>query len=422
MVMLMKVNIKRNKNVKGKIKISGSKNSALPIICASILNKNKVVLKNIPRIQDVFEMLEILKFINCKISFKRNVLKINSSRIIYKPLLLEMCQKMRASYYFIGAFLTLFNKCEILLPGGCNIGKRPINYHINALTEMGFMCEINDNILIVKKAKNKEIFNVKICEKSVGTTMNILLASLGFKQGCIKNALIEPECEDLISFLKTMGFSIILNKDEIFINNKLLIRKSLKYKIIPDRIETMTYTVLGLLCGDLVINQCNPNHLLSPLSILLDAGYNIQILKNCLHVKKSVGNQIDIITDVYPGFPTDLQPIFGVLITQTKNGGIVKENIFENRLQIYRDLIDLGINCSIDKNEVLINPGRLSFFNLKAQDLRHGAALIIMGAINGEAMIDNFEYVLRGYEKIIQKMNRIGIKISKVKKCSENVI
>ena len=406
----MEITVQGNAKVKGKVKISGSKNAALPIICASILNRGKVILRNIPRISDVFDMCNILKYLNCKVKFKGNTLIIMSKNIVYKPLLLEECKKIRASYYFIGVFLFLFKKCEILLPGGCKIGSRPIDYHLKAFNDMGYKYNIENNILTIEKEKNNESFDITLINKSVGTTMNVILAGLGFNDGIIGNSLIEPECEDLISFLNIIGFNIENTSSNVVIKAHNKINTKIKYEIIPDRIEAMTYTVLGLLCGDLVINKCNPKHLLSPLNILKEAGYKLDFKQECLHVYKSVGNQINIKTEVYPGFPTDLQPIFGVLASQTINDSYIEETVFENRMQIYKDLINSGVECIIQDNKVQINPSKIISNNYKAYDLRHGAALIILASIGDKgSMISNFEVILRGYENIIKKLKKIGI-------------
>ena len=408
----MEIKVYGNAKVKGKVKISGSKNAALPIICASVLNKGKVILKNIPRISDVFHMCSILKYLNCKVYFKGNTLIIISNNLIYKPLLLEECQKIRASYYFIGVFLFLFKKCEILLPGGCNIGSRPIDYHLKAFEEMGYKYNINNGILQIVSFELKDNFDVTLINKSVGTTMNVILAGLQFNKGIIKNSLIEPECEDLISFINAMGFNIKYIKDCIMIGDRNGPCNKVKYKIIPDRIETMTYTVLGLLCGNLIISNCNPKHLLSPLNILKKAGYKLDFKQECLHVYKSVGNQINIKTDVYPGFPTDLQPIFGVLASQTKNVSYVEETIFENRFQIYKDLISSGVECVIQNNTVKITPNGIKSNNYKVYDLRHGAGVLLLSLIGNDfSNISNFELVSRGYENIFNKLKKIGIKV-----------
>lgn len=412
----MKVKVYGNKKVSGKVKVSGSKNAALPIICASLLNKNKVVLKNVPRISDVFDIINILKYLDCKIKFKRNTLIIDSANLNYKPLLLEECQKIRASYYFVGIFLSIYNKCEILLPGGCNIGKRPIDYHLKAFSDMGYIYTIEDNVLNVRL--DKELSNIDICisDKSVGASMNAILASTKFKKAKLSNLLIEPECEGLIKFLNIMGYNYTIHKDEVTIKSFINNDQKVKYRIIPDRIEAMTFTVIGLLCGKLKIKKCNPNHLLFPLNILVKNGFKVKINKNSLYVYKSVGNQINIETDTYPGFPTDLQSIFGVLASQTNDNSQIVENIFENRMQIYYDLIKSGIRCNVKDNKVDIVPGKVKSANYKSYDLRHGAAVIILSLIGDKSsFIENFEVVLRGYEDLLRKLRRIGVKIEKIK-------
>lgn len=410
----MNIKVHSNRNLKGKVNISGSKNAAMPIICASILSKDKVTLRNVPRISDIFNLCKILEYVDCKVKFKNNILIIDSSNIHYKPLLIEECRKLRASYYFIGVFLSLFNKCEILLPGGCNIGERPIDYHLDAFKQMGYEYVIENDALSIIKNKNINYIDVFVKNKSVGASINTLLASTHFNEGIISNLLIEPECENLISFLKVLGYNYQTFNDKVIISKKVLKNKKINFKVIPDRIETMTFTVLGLLCGDLIIQKCNPNHLLTPLNILLRTGYKIKVQKDCLHVYKSVGNQIKIKTEVYPGFPTDLQPIFGVLGSQTIDKSYIEETIFENRLQIYKDLIESGIKCNIVDNNVVISPGKVHSKDYNIYDLRHGAALIILAAIgDGDSYLCDFDYVLRGYEDIIKKLNKIGLIIEK---------
>lgn len=408
----MEIKVYGNSKIRGKVNISGSKNAALPIICASVLNKGKVILKNVPRISDVFDMCNILRYLDCKVKFKRNTLIIISNKINYKPLLFEECQKIRASYYFIGVFLFLFKKCEILLPGGCNIGSRPIDYHLKAFQDMGYKYIINNNILYIYGEGNKCVFDIELASKSVGTTMNTLLAGLSFKQGCIRKSLVEPECEDLIKFLNILGFNVKFDLDCVNVGERNKLVLFAKHKIIPDRIETMTYTVLGLLCGNLLIKKCNPKHLLSPLNILAKAGYRIDFKQECLHVYKSVGNQINLKTEVYPGFPTDLQPIFGVLASQTRESSFIEETIFENRMQIYNDLIASGVNCVIENNLVKIYPNTIKSKKYMAYDLRQGAAVLLLSLIGDDiSIISNFELVLRGYEDIINKLRKIGITI-----------
>ena len=378
------------------------------------MSKDKVTLRNVPRISDIFNLCKILEYVDCKVKFKNNILIIDSSNIHYKPLLIEECRKLRASYYFIGVFLSLFNKCEILLPGGCNIGERPIDYHLDAFKQMGYEYVIENDVLSINKSKNINYIDIFVKNKSVGASINTLLASTDFDEGIISNLLIEPECENLISFLKVLGYNYQIFNDKVIIGKKVLENKKINFKIIPDRIETMTFTVLGLLCGDLIIQKCNPNHLLTPLNILLRTGYKIKVQKDCLHVYKSVGNQIKIKTEVYPGFPTDLQPIFGVLGSQTIDKSYIEETIFENRLQIYKDLIESGIKCNIVDNNVVISPGKVHSKDYNVYDLRHGAALIILAAIgDGYSYLCDFDYVLRGYEDIIKKLNKIGLMIEK---------
>lgn len=407
--------IKGNQYLNGTIKISGSKNAAIPIICSALLAKGKVLLKNVARITDVYDLVTILRYLDCKIVFKGHSLYIDNTHLKYKPLLLPECRKIRGSYYFIGVFLTLFSKCEILLPGGCEIGSRPIDIHLAAFKDLGYVYFIEKDILKINIQTKIDNPNLTLKHKSVGATLNALFASLSCESFKISNYLLEPEGMDVLRFLNKIGYRIEM-ENELNYKKTRLEYKNLKYKIIPDRIETFTYIVIGLLNGNLKIKNTNPNDLIYPIEILKKSGYIININNDEITVNKSLGKAFSITTTNYPGFPTDMQPLLGVLALFSIGTTNIKETIFEKRFNLYNDLKSMNVDIEINKNEVkFCGISRLESTKMLVKDLRHGAALIALGLkMDGVSQINNFEIIERGYEDIIGKLISVNAKIKEI--------
>lgn len=410
----MDVKVSGNAAIKGHITCSGAKNASIPLLCASLLAKGKVLFRNVPRISDIFDLCEIIRRLDCKVVFKGHTMLIDNTNLKYKPLLFEECKKIRGSYYLIGVFLTLFSKCEILLPGGCKIGSRPIDIHLQAFTDLGFEYTIVGDVLTVYKTRALEEVSITLKKKSVGASINAMLAGLSLEYFEIKNALFEPEGLDVIGFLQKLGYKISYSNDTLKFRRSSLDFKLTKHTVLPDRIEGLTYAILGLLAGDVTIKHVNTKHLEYPLQILKDAGYNISYTESEIRAKKSFGKPIQIKTDIYPGFPTDLQSLFGVLSLHTNGKSEIEETVFENRMHIYYDLQDSGVDCYINNNIAVVEgTTQIESKNYKAYDLRHGAALLILALLgNKESVISNFEYVLRGYDDIIAKVRSLGGKIN----------
>lgn len=399
--------------LKGVVIPSGAKNAVLPIICASLLAKGKVLLRNVPNISDVDNLITILRKINCQIFYKNHNLLINNVNLIYTPLLFEECKKLRASYYLIGVFLTLFGKCEIMLPGGCKIGARPIDLHLQVFSDMGYKWEISNDILSITKKKLINDLKINIAKLSVGASINALFTGLSSNRIEIENCLFEPEGIDVISFLRKIGYKIELNGRKLIYEKSQLIFKFIKHTVVYDRIEAMSYAVLGLLTGDITIKKIDTKYLELPLRILKDSGFNISYTNNEIRAKKSVGNAMKITTDVYPGFPTDLQSIYGTLCINTNGENMIEETIFENRMQIYYDLLKSNVSCLITGNKVtIVNDKEIVKQNYEAFDLRHGMAVLLLAlAIRGTSTISNFEYILRGYDGVVKKLLNLGAQI-----------
>ena len=400
--------------LRGTVTISGSKNAVIPIICASLLAKGKVLLRNVPRISDVFDLCKILEAVECRIVFKSHTMLIDNTSLKYKPLLLEECSRIRGSYYLIGVFLSIFGRCEISLPGGCEIGNRPIDIHLKAFSDMGYFYEIKNNSLVIYRKKLKESTDIILKNKSVGASINALFASICLDSVIIRNVLFEPEGKDVIHFLTKIGYQIKLESECIAYKKSKIDYKLIKHTIIPDRIETMTYVVAGLLSGDVKVKNCMTKHLEEPLRILKEAEFSVEYTDNEIRAKKSFGKNMNIVTSTYPGFPTDLQAIFGVLGTKCDLCNI-EETIFENRMQIYKDLKESNVECCLQDNKVSIRKSEVVTKNYKSYDLRHGIALILLSILcKKQIIIENFEYVLRGYDDVCSKFKALGYNIETI--------
>ncbi|MBQ9124091.1 MAG: UDP-N-acetylglucosamine 1-carboxyvinyltransferase [Acholeplasmatales bacterium] len=403
------LSIANPKELKGTVKVSGSKNAAIPIICTSLLT-DYVKLSNVPQISDIYKLLDVLEYVNVKAKWKNDNLYIDSRNIIYKPLTIEACSQIRGSYYLIPVFLYLFDKCEIILPGGCKIGQRPIDSHLDAIKAFGYKYTINDNYLKILRDKRVNNIDYSITKKSVGASINTILLALKTQYSVINNLNIEPEGYAVVEFLRLMGFSISLLNNKSVVKFSIRNLKPIKYKIIPDRMEAMTFVVMGLLCGKIKIKNADISHIKYPLTLLLKSKYDIKIMKDMILSKKSSGRSFDITTEEYPGFPTDLQSIFGILLNYSYGSCVINETIFENRMQIYDDLIKIGSDITLIDNKAFIN-GVINSNPIvaKANDLRHAASLAILALRNGGA-IDNIELIDRGYENFFSKIAKLGAK------------
>lgn len=401
-----------NQYLQGVVRVNGAKNAAIPLICASLVVKGKVLLKNVPRISDVFDLVSVLKKLDCSVKFKGHMLLIDNTNLKYKPLIFDECRRIRGSYYLIGAFLSLFSKCEILLPGGCSIGKRPIDLHLKAFEDLGYSYVILEEKLILNKKYDLKESTINFDKLSVGASINALLAGLSLDRLVINNGLFEPEGLDVIKFLNNAGYNIDIKDSIIYIKSKLDF-KTVKHNIVTDRIEAMTYVVLGLLSGKLIIKNVNTSDLIKPLKLLKNAHYDISYTKDEIKVGKCLGGPLDFETAEFPGIPTDIQPILGVLAAYALGDSFIKENIFENRYKIYDDLKRIGVDVTYSSGGVIVKGCNYLMANeFEVCDLRHGAAIILLCMkLNGISIIHNYELVQRGYEDFILCINRLGGKI-----------
>ena len=407
--------INGNKELTGEIKISGAKNSVVALIPAAILSDEEVTLYNVPNISDTKALIDIIELLNGKVEYKNETMKIDTSKIENKVVPEALSKKLRASYYFMGALLSKFKYAEIYFPGGCNIGSRPIDFHINGFKKLGAEVTIEGNKYIFKADKLKGA-RIYLDFASVGATINIMLAAVKAEGTThISNAAKEPEIVNIASLLNNMGAKIRgAGTSEIVIEGVEKLGKGV-IDVIPDRIEAGTYTIIGALLGkDLKISGIIEDHIDALLSKLKEMGVDIKVKNNSLVINKPDHfKAINVKTLVFPGFATDLGQPMSVLLTQADGMSIFEETIYENRMGHIKYLQKMGANIRVnDRTAIIVGKTPLKGEEVTATDLRAGAAMVIAGLIaNGTTKVNEIEHILRGYENIVEKLTGVGADI-----------
>lgn len=409
--------IEGGRKLEGEIEVSGSKNASLPILAACVLNNGITKLYNVPNIHDTKVMLEILKFLGCKVKRSSDKIVIDARKITKYEIPEELMRKMRSSVILAGALLGRFKKATFSCPGGCDIGARPIDLHLKAFENLSINIS-EDTGYIRCKCDRIEAGKIHFDFPSVGATENaILAATLADGTTTIINAAMEPEIVDLQNFLNKLGAKISgAGTSEIVIKGVSSLKSS-GYKVMPDRIEAGTLLCAGAITGGTVtVKNVVPEHLAPVLEKLEECGCKIEMKKDIiiLQAPKKL-KAIEIKTMPYPGFPTDMQAIFGGMLTTAKGTSVIIENIFENRYKYASELQRMGAKFTIEGRTAIIKGVRkLNGANVKAYDLRGGAALVLAGLVaKGKTKVENIEYILRGYESLDAKLNKLGAKITK---------
>ena len=400
----------------GTVKVSGAKNSAVALIPAALLCDEVVKFSNVPNISDMDALKDIIEYLNGSYKKKDNeYIYVASNELVNKEIPAELASKLRASYYFMGALLGKCHKVEIYLPGGCTIGARPIDLHLKGFEALGATVEMKgDKILIT--ADKLVGANVYLDFASVGATINIMLAAVKAKGvTIIENAAREPEIVNVANFLNLMGAKVSgAGTDTIKIKGVEYLH-SCHQDVIPDRIEAATYIMMGALLSEhLVVENVIPEHLHTLIQKLEEMGVDLKIEEDKIHVtNKNKLKAVKVRTLVYPGFPTDMQQIIATLMTQAQGESKIVETIFENRFLNLLELEKMGANVSIQGNKGFIyGPTKLHGAAITASDLRAGAGLVFAGLIaDGETILTNIQYILRGYEDIVGKLQNLGAKI-----------
>ena len=382
------------------------------------MNSNITKLYNIPKIQDTKITLDILKILGCKVRRNSGKIEINSKNMTKTEIPEDLMRQMRSTVILAGAILGRFKKVTFTYPGGCEIGARPIDLHLEAFKKMGV--EVEEKAGFIRCSCDRIIAaDINLDFPSVGATENIILAAtLAEGTTTINNAAMEPEIIDLVNCLNKMGAKIHGAGTNVIKITGVKKLKSIGYKVIPDRIEAGTFLCAAAVTGgNVVIKNVVPEHIVPVIHKLQEAGCKIDIKKNSIEIKAPKKlKSVDIKTMPYPGFPTDLQQIFGSMLSVAKGTSIIVENIFENRFKYISELKRMGAKATIEGRTVIITGRRkLVGTTVKGNDLRGGTGLIIAAlAAKGKTKVENIEYVLRGYENIDKKINLLGGNIKEV--------
>ena len=416
---MQKLEVLGANKLKGQIKISGSKNAALPILAATLISSKKIYLKKLPKVQDIQTMLILLKSLGSKIKNNRNEIVIDNQKQKKKFASYKLVKTMRAGILVLGPLLAKFGFAKVSLPGGCAIGTRPVDIHLKALSKLGVRYKIEQGYVIAKAPNGLKGSNIHFPKISVGATENLIIAaSLAKGTTTLSNCAIEPEIKDLVNFLNKTGCKIKwISKRKIKIIGVNTIRE-IGYSIMFDRIEAGTYMIAAAVTeGNLKIKNIVPKIIETEIKILRKIGSKIIIKKDELQI---IGNKriksAKIKTAPYPGFPTDLQAQIMVLLCKANKGSVIQEDIFENRFMHVAELNRMGAKISTNGNKAVIE-GNSSFASaeLMATDLRASVSLILAAlTAKGKSVINRIYHLDRGYENIEKKLKKVGANIRRV--------
>ena len=414
---MKKIVINGGRPLKGEVTISGAKNSVVALIPATILADDIVTLDGVPDISDVASLIEIMTIMGAKIERKEDSLIIDPRGVKNMPMPFGKINSLRASYYFYGSLLGRYGQATVGLPGGCDLGPRPIDLHLKAFEAMGAAMTMDGSSMkLATDGKPLQGANIYMDTVSVGATINTILAAVKAKgRTVIENAAREPEIIDVVTLLNNMGAHIRGAGTDIIIIDGVPHLHGTRHQVIPDRIEAGTYMALAAAIGEgIQINNVLYEHLESYIAKLEEMGVRMTISEDSIFVEKQTGlKAIQIKTSPYPGFATDLQqPITPLLLTATGRGRIV-DTIYEKRVNHVPELAKMGATISTLNDHIIYEgPNQLTGSSVKATDLRAGAALVIAGLMaSGTTEITNVEYILRGYSDIIHKLTQLGADI-----------
>ncbi len=416
---MQKLEVFGSNKLKGTIDISGSKNASLPILAASLLTNKKIYLRNLPKVKDIETMIDLLRSLGSKIKFKNKELVIDNSKQNKKFASYNLMKTMRAGILVLGPLLAKFGVAKVSLPGGCAIGTRPVNIHLNSLSKLGVKYKIFQGYVHASAPKGLIGSKIRFSKISVGATENLIIAA-SFAKGTtiLNNCAIEPEIKDLVDFLVKLGCDITWTaKRSIKIVGVEEVNET-TYSIMFDRIEAGTYLIAAAITeSNLKIRNLSPSILKTEIDILRKIGARVIVKKNEIQI---LGNKniksTNIKTAPYPGFPTDLQAQIMVLLCKANNRSLIKEDIFENRFMHVSELNRMGAQISINGNKASIS-GNIKFApaELMATDLRASVSLILAAlSTKGKSVINRIYHLDRGYEDLEKKLKKVGAKIRRV--------
>ena len=418
-----KLRIQGGVRLEGEVTVSGGKNAAVAIIPAALLADSPSTIENIPDINDVHVVIKMLKWLGAEVEFKDNVLRVNPIGVDKFNPPYELATKIRASYYFAPVLLGMFHKAEVPLPGGCNIGARPIDQTLKGMEALGAEVDIKGGMLMVKADEliGGDIF---LDMPSVGATVNSMLTAVSASgTTCIHNAAKEPHIVDLANFLSSMGASVKgAGTDMIRIRGGRHLHGT-NYTVVPDQIETGTLMIAAAATGgDVVISGAIPTHMEALSAKLLEMGVSVTSEDDWIRVRSN-GNfrAVNVKTQGYPGFPTDLQQPLSALLTVARGTSIVTETVYESRFKFLDELSKMGADVRVIETSAIINGvEKLIGARVNATDLRAGAAMVIAALMaEGTTEITGVSYILRGYERFDEKLRKLGAQVERVA-CEED--
>ena len=403
----------------GEVEIGGAKNAALAIIAAAIMTDETVIIDNLPDVRDINVLLDAMEEIGANVMrVDRHTVRINGGKIGAHSVDYEFIKKIRASYYLLGALLGKYKEASVPLPGGCNIGSRPIDQHIKGFEALGAVVEIERGF-INTKAEHLHGAHIYLDMESVGATINIMMAAaMADGNTVIENVAKEPHVVDVANFLNSMGANIKgAGTDVIRIKGVKKLHRT-EYSIIPDQIEAGTFMFAAAATkGDVLVKNVIPKHMEAASAKIMEMGCIVEELDDAIRViGRSPLKPTRVKTLPYPGFPTDMQPQIAAALALADGTSTVTESIFENRFKYVDELARMGANIKVEGNRaVVMGVERLTGARVSAPDLRAGAALVIAGlAAEGITIVDEIQYVQRGYERFEEKLQGLGAKIERV--------
>jgi UDP-N-acetylglucosamine 1-carboxyvinyltransferase len=403
----------------GEVNISGAKNAAVAILPAALLCDDVVRIENVPNISDVSLIIQILDRLGAGIKMiNNNTIEIDSRSVVSRAVPYELTSHFRASYYLIGVMLGRFKKAEVAMPGGCDFGVRPIDLHVKGFELLGARVD-TINGMVCANADKLVGNSIYMDQVSVGATINVMLAAvLSRGRTIIENAAKEPHIVDLANFLNSMGADVRGAGTDVIKISGVEKLHGCSYSIIPDQIEAGTYMVAATACGgDVLIKNVIPKHLESISAKLEEAGAEITEYDDAVRVTRFKElSRCNVKTMPHPGFPTDMQPQMAVLLSIAKGTSILSEGVWDNRFQYVGQLLRMGADIQVDgKIAVIEGVDELTGVTVKATDLRAGAAMIIAGLVGrGETIVEDIQYVDRGYEDVVEKFSQLGADIKRV--------
>jgi UDP-N-acetylglucosamine 1-carboxyvinyltransferase len=418
---MQKLLIKGGKKLSGEVVISGSKNASLPIIISSLLFDDSVQFENVPKVKDIYTLINLIKVLGREVEFNeyKEVLKISKKNKDKYFAPYAIMKTMRAGVLVLAPLLAKFGKARVSLPGGCSIGARPVNLHLEALKKLGAKINVKNGYIDASAPKGLSGANIKFPLISVGATESIIIAAVLAKGVTkISNAALEPEIVDLIKFLNKCGADIQYNSKRKIIIKGVKFLYPRRHKIIPDRIEAATYAIAALITnGKLLIKNVNNDHLENIFNVLRKMGANIKTFKDSFIIfRKHQLKPFKITTKPYPGFPTDMQAQFMALATQIKGSSVINEEIFENRFLHVSELMRMGADIEIKKQKATIKGIKnLNGAEVMATDLRASVSLVLAAlSAKGTTTINRIYHLDRGYSKLEKKLNLCGANVRRV--------